>query len=201
MWCCWYSSKWRFAKTAKTRGVSAPFHYAYRHWCGRTTLIIRSITCRGIGAAKETGMNRHHSFFLCLHGSRHSIFNLLFSCDLVGAAMFAFFLLVLSRFFAKNGWQRRKKRLQSRQLNSHPCGADTIRKGSLTESGGRCNRRRWNCVITTVTRDTSACTQQVNKADDNLSSIKVEPRKWFFRPYVRVIYARRKDVFFCGDVS
>ena len=110
--------------------------------------------------------------------------------------MFTFFLLVLSRFFAKNGWQRRKKRLQSRQLNSHPCGADTIRKGSLTESGGRCNRRRWNCVITTVTRDTSACTQQVNKADDNLSSIKVEPRKWFFRPYVRVIYARRKDVFF-----
>ena len=36
-----------------------------------STPIIRSITCRGIGAAKETGMNRHHSFFLCLHGSRH----------------------------------------------------------------------------------------------------------------------------------
>ena len=69
----------------------------------QTTPIIRSIMCRGIGAAKETGMNRYHSFFLCLHGSRHNIFNLLFSCDLVGAAMFAFFLLVLSRFFAKNG--------------------------------------------------------------------------------------------------
>ena len=101
MWCCWYSSKWRFAKTAKTRGVSAPFHYAYRHWCGRTTPIIRSITCRGIGAAKETGMNRHHSFFLCLHGSRRRIFNLLSCCDLVGATMFTFFLSCYHDFLRK----------------------------------------------------------------------------------------------------
>ena len=67
----------------------------------QTTPIIRSITCRGIGAAKETGMNRHHSFFLCFHGSRHSIFNLLFSCDLVGATMFTFFFSCYHDFLRK----------------------------------------------------------------------------------------------------
>ncbi|HCY48689.1 MAG TPA: hypothetical protein DHU79_00310 [Clostridiales bacterium] len=60
-------------------------HYVSRHRCGK----------------RNRNEQASFLFFLCFHDSRRRDFNLLFSCDLVGATMFTFSSRAITIFCEK----------------------------------------------------------------------------------------------------